>query len=164
MSESVGPRSQQRQPEKLDTPKLKFKRRIRLELESSGVPHKAVAIEAGLDAGFFSRAIRDDHDEAIHAHSLPAITRELGPGLMEWLAGQCGGTYQHGADAQHIEAAPAVLIGLLAHHSGDTLQQLIQDLQDQDWTPAEKAARIPGLRKLHQIVESLLADAEGGLQ
>lgn len=77
---------------------------------------------------------------------------------------KCGGTYTHGSDAQHIEAAPAVLIGLLAHHSGDTLQQLIQDLQDQEWTPAEKAARIPGLRRLHQVVESLLVDAEGGVQ
>ena len=161
---SFSPSVNQCQGKSLDTPKLKFKRRIRMELDATGVPCKAVSIEAGLDPGFFSRAIRDEHDEAIHAHSLPAITRELGPGLMTWLAGQCGGTYQHGAEIGHIEAQPTVLIGLLAHESGDLIQQLIQDLADADWSPKERAARIPSLRKLHSIVESLLADAEGSFQ
>lgn len=43
----------------------------------------------------------------------------------------------------------------------DIADDIYEQRQDSDWTPEEKAARIPGLRRLQQVVESLLADAEG---
>lgn len=164
MGSSFGSISHQRQQVSVDTPKLKFKRRFRLVLEATGVPHKAVAIEAGIDPGFLSRAIRDEHDEAIHAHHLPALTRELGSGLMEWLAVQCGGVYIHGGESSHIEDSPGILTGMLAHEVGGVVKQVFQDLVDGEWSTEERTSRIPALRKIEMLAKSLREDAEEGVQ
>ena len=166
MCRSVGPNTSQGHPENLDVSneKEKFKRRIRFELEATGVPEKAIAVEAKLDPGFVSKAVKAGAQEAFHIHTLPAITRELGPGLMEWTAIQCGGTYIHGMEARHIEAAPTALMGMLAHNSGEVLQQMLQALQDGKIDAGEYASLLPVLRKLHLVIESPQADAEGGAQ
>jgi hypothetical protein len=141
--------------------RLKLKARFRLEIESAGLPQKAVAIGAGIDEGHLSRLLNDSHGDALPAHKLPAITRELGPGLMEWIALQCGGVYVHGTEAQHIEAAPGVLTGMLAHEVGDVVQQVFQDMADGSWSADERMSRVAALRKVVLVAQSLLADAEG---
>lgn len=151
----------QPQPESLDPARASLKSRLRLEVESSGLPHKAIAIGIGMDQGQFSRVLSDEHKDALHAHTLPMLTRELGPGLIEWLAVRCGGTYIHGAEPCRTEP-PVVLIGLLAQQSGATVQQLIQQLEDHVWSPGECTRAIPGLRKLHNLVGDILHQAEEG--
>lgn len=153
--------SNQRQAESIDTPKLKFKRRLRMELDASGTSEKAVALEARIDFGQFSRMLDATYTDALHAHHIPAFVRECGPGLMRWLAVQCGGTYQHDILPVRSDDSPLVLIGLLAHQSGHSIQHLIQDLQDGQWSPEERLAALPGLRKLHTVIETLIQDAEG---
>lgn len=151
----------QQQPESLDPARASMKSRLRFEVEASGLPHKAVAIGIGMDQGQFSRVLSDEHKDALHAHTIPMLTRELGPGLIEWLAVRCGGTYIHGAESCRSEP-PVVLIGLLARQSGATIQQLIQQLEDHAWSPGECRRSIPALRKLHDLVGDILRQAEGG--
>lgn len=162
MHENFRPFPHQPPPESGDAARAALKNRLRFEVAASGLPHKAVAIGIGMDQGQFSRVLSDEHKEALHAHSLPHLTRELGAGLMQWLALRCGGTYVHGLESAPSEP-PVVLLGLLARQSGSTLQQLIQQLEDNDWNPYERRAAVPALRKLHHLVSDLLQQAEGGV-
>lgn len=144
-----------------DPLKAKSKARLRFELEAAGIPQKALAIGLGTPDALLSRILGEHCPDDLPSYKLPALTRELGPGYMAWMAIQCGGTYHHG-ECPESTAPVAVLVGLLARQSGHTIQQLIQDLGDHDWTPAERQAGLPGLRNLKAIVDGLLREAEGG--
>ena len=74
------------------------------------------------------------------------------------LARLCGGVYHHGEHAPHQHQDVVVVIGLLASQSGKVVQQLLQDL-DKHLNQKED---LPGLRKLRTLVETLIADVEGG--
>lgn len=150
----------QLQARSLDVMRLKLKRQFRLEIELSGVPQKAIAIEGGLDESQMSRMLSDACLDSIRAHELPFVTREIGPGLMEWLAEQCGGVYTHAQDYQRCYQVGHALIGMLAHESGTLVQGLVGDFADGIWQNEEKAQRIPGLRRVAQIVDALLREAE----
>jgi len=164
MDPNIAGSATQGQSRSVDSRKLKFKRRLRLEAELSGIPHKALAYGLATSEAQLSRYKGDQYPDSLHDYEIPGLTHELGPGFMEFLALQCGGIYTHGAAAASSHPPVAVLIGLLAKASGDSIQQLVQALEDQDWTSAEKVASIPVLRKLHSISGALLQDAEGGVK
>jgi hypothetical protein len=163
MDSSVGSTAPQDQPRTVDPLKLKSKARLRLELAASGLPQKALAYGIRSCPAQVTRYLGDEYSDDLPAHKVPHLISELGPGYMEWLALQCGGSYHHG---ETVPAAPpiTVLVGLLARQSGNTIQQLIQDLSDHNWSSNERQADLPGLRKLHGIVEAILQLAEGGGQ
>lgn len=135
------------------TRKLNSKRELRAELEFSGTQHKALAIALDMDQGQLSRVLSDGCQEEPVVSDLPGITRELGPEYMQRVAIRCGGTYHHGEERTCLQAPTAVLVGLLAKGS-----------QDNHWSPAERAAQVPGLRKLHSVIGAMLAQAEGGAE
>lgn len=159
MDTNLALNGQQNQPEKFDkVMKVKVKRRIRMELDLSGAPQRPVAIETGTDEGAFSRMINDRYEDAFPVHKVPALVRELGPGFMEWLALQCGGTYHHDETPHLMHTAPLALVGLLANTAGRTIQHLLTDIQDhKDWNHQD----LPNLRKLEAIIDTLIHDAEG---
>ena len=161
MNESVAGSAPQDQSRFVDPMKTKSKARLRLELESLGISHKALAYGTRTAEAQLTRYLGDQYTDDLPSYKIPAVVRELGPGYMEWLALQCGGAYHHGEHhlAHH---SVTVLVGLLARQSGATLQQLIQDLSDQNWSSTERQADLPGLRKLRGIVEELIQGAEGG--
>ena len=142
------------------TLKLKFKRRLRLEIELAQALRKNVASGTATDESALSRFLNDRYEDSFPIHKLPLLTQEIGPGFMAYLATQCGGTYHHGEAPRHLSTSPGRLTGLLARESGATVQQLV----DREWTAEERQADIPHLRKLMQIVESLLEDAEKGVR
>ena len=165
METNLALRGQQCQAENLDrSMKFKIKRRLRLETEMNGGNQKALAYATGTDEGALSRMLSERCEDAFPAHKLPAQVAEQGPGLIEFLALQCGGTYLHGTEPAMLKASPTTLAGLLAKESGGVVQQLVQHLEDRVWTPEERQADIPALRKLLRIAETLLADAEQGVQ
>ena len=153
----------QSQPENLDkTLKRKFKRRLRLELELARLDQKPVAMGTGTDEGQFSKMLADHCQECFPLHRVPLFIQEVGPGLMEFLALQCGGIYHHGEEPHYLRSTPLVLVGMLANLSGKTVQQLLQDFQDhKDWSREERQADLPNLRKLRSVVDTLIHDAEG---
>jgi len=162
MDPNIAGSATQGQSRSVDSRKLKFKRRLRLEAELSGIPHKALAYGLATSDAQLSRYKGDQYPDSLHDYEIPDLTHELGPGFMEFLALQCGGVYTHGAAATSNQPPVAVLIGLLAKTSGDSVQQLVQALEDHDWSQEEKLASLPVLRKLYSIVGALLQDAEGG--
>ena len=148
--------------EKIDrAAKNKFKSRLRLELELAGIPQKALAYATNTDEGQLSRILNDKYEDVFPAHKLPLLTREMGPGVMEWLAVQCGGIYSHGAEPPLIEGSLATLVGSLAAQAGECVKQLIFVMESDHIH--DKQEVIVGLRVLAQNIQSLLAHAEGRL-
>ena len=161
MHESVAGSAPQGQSRSVDPMKAKAKCRLRLEHELSGLSNKALAIGLNTAEAQLTRYEGEQYQDDLPAHKLPALTHELGPGFMQWLALQCGGIYHHGECHAAHESMP-VLIGLLARQSGATLQQLIQDLMDHEWSPSERQGELPKLRHLRATVDALIREAEGG--
>ena len=163
MCESVAGSAPQGQSRTVDPLKIKSKARLRLELETAGIPHKALAYGINTPEAMLSRILADHCPDDLPSHKVPALTRELGPGYMEFLALQCGGVYHHG-ECPAARQSVSVLIGLLAKESGSTIHQLIQDLEDHAWSTEERQAQLPGLRKLEVIVRAIIQEAEGGVK
>jgi len=163
MIHKVAGSAPQGQSRPVDPLKLKSKARLRLELELSGLPQKALAYGIPTTEPQLTRYLGDQYSDDLPSYKVPGVVRELGPGYMEWLALQCGGTYHHGEMAS-IQEPVHVLVGLLARESGLNLQALIQDLADRDWTPEERQAELGGLRRLLSVVQALIHSAEGGAQ
>lgn len=143
-----------------DPLKGKAKARLRLEIAAIDLPHKALAIGLRTSDAQLSRILAEHCPDDLPAYKAPAVTRELGPGFMEWLAVQCGGTYIHNQSAPTNGETVSVLVGLLARQSGATVQELIQDMADHVWTPQERAEALPGLRKLGTVINCLIHQAE----
>ena len=160
MCSSVGRTSPQDQTRPLDPLRPKSKARLRHEVdpEISGQSQKAIAIDLRVDEAQLSRYLSDQYRDDIPAHKVPALTRSIGPGYMEWLGIQCGGVYHHGETAPHCHKSVTTLLGLLAKQSGTVVQQLLQDLGNH----IDKNQDLPGLRRLKTTVEELIADVEGG--
>ncbi|MCE5282538.1 MAG: hypothetical protein LLG93_10595 [Deltaproteobacteria bacterium] len=108
--------------------------------------------------------LNDKYQDAFPLHKLPAQVAEQGPGLIEFVAMQCGGTFVSSDPGPAAPGSLCDLIGLLAHQSGHTVQVLVQDLNDMVWSPEERLAAIPGLRKLRLVVDTLLTEAEAGVK
>lgn len=154
----------QRHQENIDrTAKAKVKHRLRLEIELAGIPQKALAIGAHLDEGQLSHMLSDKSEETLPAHKIPAVVQELGPGLMEWLAIQCGGLYSHGAEGPLIEGPLATLVGKLAHQTGEVVQQLIFVMESKHINIDEQKDVIAALRGMAQTIQALLNTTEGML-
>lgn len=159
IADSANP-GQSNQARSYDPLKAKAKARLRFEIEAAGLPQKALAIGLRTSDAILSRILAEHCPDDLAAYKVPALTRELGPGYMEWLALQCGGVYHHG-ECQQSGQAVTVLVGLLAKQSGATVQELIQDLSDHEWSAQERQEALPGLRKLHAVIESLIREAGG---
>ena len=164
MCSSVGSTSPQDQPRIVDPLKLKSKARLRKEVdpEVSGQSQKAIAIDLRTTEPQLSRYLGDQYPDDLPSYKVPSLTRSVGPGYMEWLAMQCGGAYHHGEQAPHSHVAVVTLIGLLAKQGGTVVQQLLQHMDDQIWSDTERQQDVAGLRKMKAVVETLLAEAEGG--
>ncbi len=160
MCRSVGSTPNQDQLRSIDQLKLKCKARLRLEVATSGIPQKALAYDIRSDEAKVSRYLSDQYPDDLPLWRIPLVTTSLGPGLMQWLAIQCGGSYHHGEQPPHCHQSVTTLIGLLARQSGNVVQKLLQDLN----THISQQEDLPGLRKLAGIVESLIQDVEGGAQ
>jgi hypothetical protein len=149
--------------EKLEaTQKNKVKQRLRFEIELTGTPQKALAASTCTDVATISKMLDEKYRESPYAHMIPGITREMGPGFMEWLAMQCGGIYLHGAEPLAYPGTLRDLIGTLAHQSGSTIQELVRDLKDSGWEAEARCAAIPGLRTLRNVIDTLIFTAERG--
>jgi hypothetical protein len=144
--------------------KFKIKSRLKLETVMNGDNQKALAIATNTDDGALSRMLSPRCEDAFPVHKMPAQVREQGPGLMEYLAIQCGGVYHHGEAEHHLHGTPGRLCGLLAKETGVTIQQLVQHMEDRVWSEDERQSDIPHLRKLISIASTLLKDAEMGVQ
>lgn len=152
---------QSNQVRAFDPLKAKAKARLRFEIEAAGIPQKALAIGLRTSDSILSRYLAWHAADDLPAYKIPSLVRELGPGYMEWLALQCGGTYHHGEGHPAAHVPVPVLVGQLAKQSGAAVQQLISDLEDHVWSLQERQHALLGLRTLQQVIEGLIQEAEG---
>lgn len=152
---------QSNQVRAFDPLKAKAKARLRFEIEAAGIPQKALAIGLRTSESMLSRYMAPHMPDDLPAYKVPALVRELGPGYMDWLALQCGGTYHHGEVRPVVHVPVSVLVGQLAKQSGSTVQELIEDLADHVWSPQERQRALIGLRNLQMVIEGLIQEAEG---
>lgn len=138
----------------------RFKRQVRLEVELAEFKVEAAAHEMDCDPSLISHW-GGERGCDMPAWRLVRWTRTFGTGLMEWLALQCGGSFVHGQDPAPT-ASPMVLVGLVARQSGLTIQQILQSLQDREWSASERQADLPRLRKLRDLVDQLIQQADAG--
>lgn len=164
MNESVAGSAAQSQSRSIDPLKLKSKARLRYETDEEvcGRNKKAIAYELRTSDAQLCRYLGDGYADDLPAHKVPLLTREVGPGYIEWLAREAGGTYHHGEQALVSRESVTTLLGLLAKQSGQVVQQLLQHLEDHIWSEKERLADLPSLRKLQTILQNLVQDAEGG--
>ena len=113
MDPNIAGSATQGQSRPIDPLKTKSKARLRLELEASGIPQKALAYGILTTEPLLSRILADHCPDDLPSYKIPAVTRELGPGYMQWMALQCGGVYHHG-ECPAVHQPVPVLIGLLA--------------------------------------------------
>lgn len=160
MPTSMGSPAPQDHSRAIDPLKLKLKARLRAETDPNicGQAQKAIAYDLRTSDAQLTRYLGDQYPDDLPAHKVPHLTRSTGPGYMEELARLCGGVYHHGEHAPHLHQDVVVVIGLLANQSGKVVQQLLQDLNKH----LNQKEDLPGLRKLRTLVETLIADVEGG--
>ena len=159
MEQSIHPGPVQCQGHSIESPlQARLRDQVHLETVLCDCKVEPMAREMGVTESTVSKW-GTSHD--IPAWRLVAWTRTYGWGLLRWIVSQCGGEIVVPTAPRQVQA-PSILIGLLAHHSGNSIQQLIQDLADNHWSPEERLLTLPLLRKLRQVIDDLLHHAEGG--
>lgn len=147
---SIGPAPRQPQRRALDQARLRLKRQMQAEVLGCGLAHAAIARGMGYDEGQFSRLLSDSYPDTLPASALPAWTREVGPGLQEWLAEQTGHALV--ADDPHTDRDAGDLTAAIARGAGQVVALLIQARQDGAVSQAERELVWPELQKLiHQL-------------
>lgn len=151
---SITPPIGQRQPAHAIDPQRKaLKRVLRHALDEAGIPQKALAIECGVDSALVCRWLSDHDQDVPGPIHFPAITRELGPALIEWLNVRCG---YDPYEPPHETAGLPDLTGSLAAQGGKAVQQLIQALADGNLSTDERAALQPDLYRLRATLNGIL--------
>ena len=84
---------------------LHCKTHIRLEIELSGRLRKNLSEELGVDQAQLSRWEAENYPATFPIHLLPAWTRYVGPGLLEYLAREAGYELKPMEHLAHLDAA-----------------------------------------------------------
>lgn len=147
----------------VSTTVARLKRQARLQLEQSGIPRKALAEDLYTDETRLCRWLNDDYRDRFPADLLSAWTRELGPGLLSWIARDCG--YDLVAtDPRKFHPAnddPVQLVALIARHSGITISETIEAISSGGmWTAEEKRHALSAFTRLQFLVNELVEELQ----
>jgi len=158
---SIAPLPPQRQTaHPIDPQRKALKRVLKRALDDAGLPQKALALECGKDPALICRWLNEHEPDVPVPLDFPAITRELGFGLIEWLNIRCG--YEPGAHVMDAQGLP-VLTGCLSAQSGKAVQQLIQALEDGSISAEERTLLQPDLYRLRGTLDGILGHVGGPL-
>lgn len=134
-----------------------IKRVMRLTLETSGLPQKAVCLDLDIDSGTLSRYLSDEHPHVLPCDQLPGWVQSTGDAaLLRTLAARCGYELAPTCDHHAIRATTTRLTGLLAQRSGSTVAHLIEAVADGTITPQEQDSLRPELLRLQSVVNALV--------
>jgi hypothetical protein len=137
----------------IDPQRKAIKRVLRRALDEFDVPQKALAAECGVDTSLVCRWLSDLEPDLPSVLHLPAITREVGPGFLEWINLRC---HFETMPPPHEPAGLPALTGSLAAQGGKAVQQLIQALADGNLSTDERAALQPDLYRLRATLNGIL--------
>lgn len=160
MTQSFAPASHENHPQDFhqDT-RRKFKERMQLSVLSSRRPRKAIAEDMGVCEASLSDWLDVGKRSSKPAHHLAAWTREVGPGLLRWIARENGlGLVTEAGTAGPVEMAdPGLLLALISIHHGMLMGQIIQAREDGIIDDRERAEIWPEIQRL---IRELEAEAE----
>lgn len=133
----------------------RFKKRQLLELMLSNRERKAVAPEFPVSLATLSDWMNEDKPAAMGAQWLPAWTREIGPGLLRYLAKECGYDLVDAGEGGPVECADsAQLLALISIHHGRLMGQIIQAREDGAITDQERQEIWPEICRLIRELET----------
>jgi len=138
----------------------KLKHRMNLELLLSGRERKAIAPDLPASQATLCDWLKEGKPSVMGAHWLPAWTREVGPGLLRWIAKEAGYGLVDQDEAGPVEVTDsAQLLALISAHHGHVLAMIIQAREDGIIDDDERGAIWPDICLLIRELE-LEAEAE----
>lgn len=136
----------------------RFKKRMAMEVMLSRRERKAIAEDIPISQASLSDWMNTGKAAAMPTWWLPAWTREVGPGLLRWIAKEAGYGLVDEDEAGPVEVVDsAQLLSLIAQHHGRVMALIIQAREDGLIEEQEKAAIWPEICKL---IRELEAEAE----
>ncbi|BDU72348.1 hypothetical protein [Mesoterricola silvestris] len=143
------------QPENFEESRIKrFKRRLNQETVLCGRERKAIATD--MQCSQSSLSIWLDHGRgSMPVHWLPEWTREVGPGLLSWIAKENGYSLVQETAGEPVPVMDAgQLMALIALHHGKAMAGMIQAREDGVITEQEKRDVFPDLQRLIRELEA----------
>jgi hypothetical protein len=135
-----------------------FKYQQNLELMLSRRERKAVAPGFPCSEASLCDWLKEGGPAAMGAQWLPAWTREVGPGLLRWIAKECGFDLVDEDEAGPVEVTDsAQLLALIAVHHGRLMGQIIQAREDGNIDDQEREEIWP---EVCRLIRELEAEAE----
>ncbi len=150
----------QNQTEDFDFDRRKrLKRQMALEILLSRRERKAIAADMPISEGLLSKWLKEGRPDAMPAHWLDAWTREVGPGLLAWIAKESGHAVvdQEGTPDETAGLDSAQLLSLICRHHGSVMALIIQAREDGVIDEHEKPEIWTEIQKL---IRELEAEAE----
>ena len=136
----------------------KCKNRMNLELLLSQRERKAVAPDMKISEASLCDWLMEGKNCAMGVHWLPAWTREVGSGLLRWIAKEAGYGLVDEDEAGPVEITDsAQLLALIAQHHGHVMALIIQAREDGIIDEQEKASVWP---EICRLIRELEAEAE----
>lgn len=137
----------------------KFKERMGLEIALSRRPRKAIADDMPCSQASLCDWLNTAQGKAtMPAHWLAAWTREVGAGLLKWIAKENGLGLVDLEESGSVDTSnSAQLLALISQHHGHVLALIIQAWEE-DLIPEEEKAGI--WQELCRLIRELEAEAE----
>jgi len=131
-----------------------FKHRMNLEMANSMRERKAVAADMEISATTLCDWLKEGKQDSMPAYWLASWTREVGPGLLRWIAKENGLTlvFDEGT-APALVTNSASLMALIARHHGQVMGLMIQAHEDDAIDEAEREAVYPEIQRLIRELE-----------
>lgn len=135
-----------------------LKRTMALEILLSHRERKAIAADMPCCQATLSDWLNEGKPAGMPVWWLPAWTREVGPGLLRWIAKENGLALVDQDEAGPVEVTDsAQLLALISHHHGHVLALIIQAREDGVIDDQERDAIWPDICRL---IRELEAEAE----
>lgn len=159
MDSNLARRFPENQPEDFHQDRRKrFKEMMLLQILLSRRERKAIADDMRISQGLLSDWLNEKTRESMPAHWLDAWTREVGPGLLAWVAKENGFQLVRNEDAPPTAVIDgSQLLALIAKHCGCLVAAVIQAREDGIIDDDERRQVYPEFMRL---IGELEAEAE----
>lgn len=159
MHENISPAPSEKQVAEFQREMLKkFKERMALELMLCRRERKAIAPDMPVSLASLSDWLNTEKPGAMGAHWLVAWTREVGSGLLRWIAKETGFGLVDQDEAGPAEVTDsAQLLALICQHHGHVLALIIQAREDGIIDDQERDVIWP---EICRLLRELEAEAE----
>lgn len=130
-----------------------FKARMNMEIALCQRERKAIGADMGISQATLSDWLSEGKIESMPAHMLPAWTREVGRGLLSWVARENGLDLVDREDSAPEVTDAGQLLGLISIHHGKVMALILQARIDGVIDDAERQAIWTEIQRLLREIE-----------